>query len=43
VLSGSVWLGAAAAWPVVALSGAALVPVVALAFKRFDVSRDTPA
>jgi hypothetical protein len=43
LLSGSVWVGAAAAWPVVALCGAALVPLVALAFKRFDVSRDTPA
>ncbi len=33
----------AAAWPVVALCGAALVPLVALAFQWFDVGRDTPA
>ncbi len=33
----------AAAWPVVALFGAALVPLVALAFRWFDVGRDTPA
>jgi hypothetical protein len=33
----------AAAWPVVALSGIALVPFVAMAFKAFDVGRDTPA
>ncbi len=35
--------GVAAAWPVVALSGAALVPLIALAFRSFDVSRETPA
>jgi hypothetical protein len=33
----------AAAWPVVVLAGAALVPLVALAFHFFDVGRDTPA
>jgi hypothetical protein len=32
-----------AAWPVVALSAAALVPFVAWAFAIFDVGRDTPA
>jgi len=36
-------LGVAASWPVVALFGAALVPLVALAFQWFDVGRDTPA
>jgi hypothetical protein len=35
--------GLAAAWPVVAVSGAALVPLIALAFRAFDVGRDTPA
>jgi Putative ABC exporter len=35
--------GVAAAWPVVAGCGAALVPLVAWAFTAFDVSRDTPA
>jgi hypothetical protein len=39
----SVAAGIAAAWPVVAVSGAALVPLVALAFNAFDVGRDTPA
>jgi hypothetical protein len=43
VVSGSVWVGVAAAWPVVAVSGAALVPLVALAFQAFDVGRDTPS
>jgi hypothetical protein len=43
LLTGSAWLGAAAAWPMVALSGAALVPLVAIGFTRFDVGRDTPA
>ncbi len=42
-LTRSVAAGVAAAWPVVVLSGAALVPLVALAFRAFDVSRDTPA
>jgi hypothetical protein len=41
-LTGSPWAGAAAAWPVVAASGAALVPFIALAFQAFDVGRDTP-
>jgi hypothetical protein len=40
--SGSPWVGVAAAWPVVVLSGAALVPLVALAFQAFDMGRDTP-
>jgi hypothetical protein len=35
-------LAAAEAWPVVALSGPALVPLVAYAFTLFDVGRDTP-
>jgi hypothetical protein len=35
--------GLAAAWPVVAVSGAALVPLISLAFRAFDVGRDTPA
>ena len=35
--------GLAAAWLVLTGSGAALVPLVALAFNAFDVSRDTPA
>jgi hypothetical protein len=39
----SVVTGLAAAWPVLALSAAALVPLVALAFRAFDVGRDTPA
>jgi hypothetical protein len=42
-LTRSVAAGVAAAWPVVAGSGAALLPVVAWAFRAFDVSRDTPA
>jgi hypothetical protein len=42
-LTHSIVLGAAAAWPVVALSGAALVPLIALAFRAFDVGRDMPA
>jgi hypothetical protein len=37
------WAGVAASWPVVALAGAALVPLIALAFQAFDVGRDTPA
>jgi hypothetical protein len=43
VLTGSPWVGAAAAWPVVAVGAAVLVPCVAVAFQVFDVSRDTPA
>jgi hypothetical protein len=35
--------GVAASWPVVVLFGAALVPLVSLAFQWFDVGRDTPA
>jgi hypothetical protein len=33
------WLGG---WPVVALSGAAFLPLIAYAFQAFDVGRDTP-
>jgi hypothetical protein len=41
---GRSWLWAGlAAWPVVVLSAAALVPLVAWAFTIFDVGRDTPA
>jgi hypothetical protein len=40
--SGSVLIALGAAWPVVAVCGAALVPGIAVAFKAFDVSRDTP-
>ena len=43
LLTDSVPLGVAASWPVVVLCGAALVPVVSLAFQWFDVGRDTPA
>jgi hypothetical protein len=39
----NVWAGVAASWLVLALAGAALVPLVALAFRAFDVGRDTPA
>src|SRR6185437_13842340 len=35
-------LATLAAWPVVVLSAAALVPLVAWAFTIFDVGRDTP-
>jgi hypothetical protein len=42
LVSHSAILAVAAAWLVVAGSGAALVPVVAVAFTHFDVGRDTP-
>jgi len=43
-VSGGSWaIGLTAAWPVVALSAAALTPLVAWAFVLFDVGRDTPA
>ena len=43
LLSGSRWPPAlAAAWVVLAGCAAGLVPVLALAFRRFDVARDTP-
>jgi hypothetical protein len=42
LISGSVLVGVLVPWPAVALAAAALVPLVALAFARFDVSRDTP-
>jgi hypothetical protein len=35
-------VGLAAAWAALALSGACLVPLIALAFAAFDVGRDTP-
>lgn len=38
----NVTAGLLAAWPVVALAGLALVPLIAFAFARFDVGRDTP-
>jgi hypothetical protein len=37
------WLAIASAWPVLLICDVALVPVIALAFRWFDVSRDTPA
>jgi hypothetical protein len=37
------WLAVLAAWPVVVLCAAVLVPLVAWAFTLFDVARDTPA
>jgi hypothetical protein len=43
VLGESLLMAALAAWPVVVLSAAALVPLVAWAFTIFDVGRDTPA
>ncbi|MGH7170392.1 MAG: hypothetical protein ACRELG_08965, partial [Gemmataceae bacterium] len=39
----SLLMAALAAWPMVVLSAAALVPLVAWAFTIFDVGRDTPA
>jgi hypothetical protein len=42
-LTESVALGLVAACPVVVLIGAALIPLVSLAFQWFDVGRDTPA
>jgi hypothetical protein len=43
-VTGNNWqLGALAAWPIVVMSAAALVPFVAWAFTIFDVGRDTPA
>jgi hypothetical protein len=43
LLTESPWLGAAAAWPVVAAAGALLVPLVALAFRGFNAGADVPA
>jgi hypothetical protein len=37
-----IWVGILASWPVVLLAGLALIPLIALAFERFDVARDTP-
>src|SRR5207253_1537733 len=39
LVSGSVGVGVAAAWPVVVVAGAALVPLIALAFQAFAVGR----
>jgi hypothetical protein len=43
VVTRDAYLAALAGLPVVVLAGAALVPLVALAFDAFDVGRDTPA
>jgi hypothetical protein len=43
LLTDDVTAGFVAAWPVLVLCGAALVPLVAWAFRAFDVTRDTPA
>jgi hypothetical protein len=43
VFGQSLLLALLAAWPVVVVSAAALVPLVAWAFTIFDVGRDTPA
>jgi hypothetical protein len=41
---GAGWrLAALMAWPIVGLAAASLVPLVAWAFMKFDVGRDTPA
>jgi hypothetical protein len=37
------WIGAAAGWMIVAGMGCCMIPLVSLAFKHFDVGRDTPA
>jgi hypothetical protein len=42
-LSGSAAVGILSACPVLVAGCAALVPLVSLAFRRFDVGRDTPA
>ena len=42
VLTGRVLAGFAAAWLTIALTAAAVVPLVAVAFDHFDVGRDTP-
>lgn len=43
LLSNDARLGILAAWPVVAVAGLVLVPLVGKAFEWFDVGRDTPA
>jgi hypothetical protein len=44
LVTGGSWTAAlAVAWLVTATAAAAMVPLVALAFQAFDVSRDTPA
>ena len=42
LLSGSLWAALATAWVVLAGCAAGLVPFLALAFRRYDVARDTP-
>lgn len=43
LITGNPWAGVAAAWPVLAAAGIVLVPLCGLAFRWFDVGRDTPA
>jgi hypothetical protein len=43
LLSGSAGAALATAWVVLAGCAAGLVPFLALAFRQFDVARDTPA
>jgi hypothetical protein len=42
VLTDSYFVAGAVCWPIVFGVGAALVPLIATAFQRFDVARDTP-
>jgi hypothetical protein len=42
-LTGNKWVGALSGLPVVVGAGVALVPLIGLAFRWFDVGRDTPA
>jgi hypothetical protein len=43
LISDNYYVAGAASWPVVAVAAAALVPLIAYAFRRFDVARDVPA
>lgn len=43
LVGGNLLVAAAAGWPVVVLAGLSLVPLLALAFRKFDVTRDSPA
>ena len=43
LVTGSPWAGIAAAWVALAGCGVGLVPLLTLAFRWFDVGRDTPA
>lgn len=43
LVTGSAGLGLLAGWPIVAMAGMALVPMIALAFTWFDVGRVAPA